>query len=219
MSEPSTEPIDAAGEGSPPTLRNWLGRLARLLDRIAVRLYLAIGGAVLLTMAASLVGWLSFDAVGDAQERVSERSVPGLVGAFGLARQSNLLAVAAERLAATTTPAELERVRASVGQDLKLFDEHLQALASADAGDAVPAVSTRAQELSANIEAVERSVAQRFVLSGRREDLSGELAALQNRFEARFASALDDQLFLPSRAFASSTLRQPRSRAISTPIR
>ena len=195
MSEPSTEPSDAAGEGSPPTLRNWLGRLARLLDRIAVRLYLAIGGAVLLTMAASLVGWLSFDAVGDAQERVSERSVPGLVGAFGLARQSNLLAVAAERLAATTTPAELERVRASVGQDLKLFDEHLEALASADAGDAVPAVSTRAQELSANIEAVERSVAERFALSGRREDLSGELAALQTRFEASFASALDDQLF------------------------
>ena len=192
MSESSTS---VPRKQSPPTLRNSLRRLARLLDRIAVRLYLAIGVAVLLTMAASLVGWLSFATVGDAQVRVGERSVPGLVGAFGLARQSNLLAVAAGRLAAATTPAELERLRAAVGQDLELFERHLEALASADADDGLQGLRTRAQELSANIEAVERSVAQLLVLSGRREDLSGELAALQIRFENSFASALDDQLF------------------------
>ncbi|MYB38607.1 MAG: HAMP domain-containing protein [Gammaproteobacteria bacterium] len=197
-----SEPENGVEAEAPPAKRHGLlGRLARMLDRIAVRLYLAIGGAVLLTMAASLVGWLSFDAVGDAQERVGQRSVPGLVGAFGLARQSNLLAVAAERLAAATTPAELERVRGAVGQDLELFEEHLEALANADADDAVLAVRTQAHELAANIEAVERSVGQRFVLSGRREDLSAELATLQTRFEASFASALDDQFFFTVTGF------------------
>ena len=192
MSEPA---IGVEAESAPAKRGSWLRRLARLLDRIAVRLYLAIGGAVLLTMAASLVGWLSFYAVGDAQERIGERSVPGLVGAFGLAQQSNLLAVAADRLAAATTPAELERVRAAVGQDLELFEAHLEALPNADADDAMLALRMQARELAANIEAVERSVAQRFVLSGQREDLSAELAALQIRFETSFASALDDQLF------------------------
>ena len=192
MSEPA---IGVEAESGPAKRGSWLRRLARLLDRIAVRLYLAIGGAVLLTMAASLVGWLSFYAVGDAQERIGERSVPGLVGAFGLAQQSNLLAVAADRLAAATTPAELERVRAAVGQDLELFEAHLEALPNADADDAMLALRMQARELAANIEAVERSVAQRFVLSGQREDLSAELAALQIRFETSFASALDDQLF------------------------
>ena len=196
-----SEPANGVETAARPRRHHWLRRLARLLDRIAVRLYLAIGGAVLLTMAASLVGWLSFVAVGDAQERVGERSVPGLVGAFGLARQSNLLAVAAERLAAATTPAELERIRAAVTQDLELFEEHLEALANADADDAVLAVLGQAQELAANIEAVERSVAQRFVLLGQRADLSAELAALQIRFEASFASALDDQLFFTVTGF------------------
>ena len=39
----------------------------RLLEsryRISTQLYLAIGGAVALTIAASLVGWFSFNSVG-----------------------------------------------------------------------------------------------------------------------------------------------------------
>ena len=47
--------------------------------RISAQMYLGIGGAVVLTLSASLVAWLSFDQIGDATNRVKEESVPEMV--------------------------------------------------------------------------------------------------------------------------------------------
>ena len=76
-------------------------RLSSLLERrnrISTQLYLAIGGAVAFTLAASLVGWFSFNRVGEAQSRVNDSSVPELVAAFGVAQHSGTLVVAAPRI-------------------------------------------------------------------------------------------------------------------------
>ncbi len=73
-------------------------RLMSLLERrnrISTQLYLAIGGGVVMTLTASLVGWFSFNRVGEAQGRVNENSVPALVAAFGVAQHSGTLVVAA----------------------------------------------------------------------------------------------------------------------------
>ena len=64
-------------------------KLKRLLEsrfRISTQLYLAMGGAVLLTLAASLVAWFSFNQVGEVQSNVNEGSVPELAAAFGVAQ-------------------------------------------------------------------------------------------------------------------------------------
>ena len=82
----------------------------RLLDsrfRLSTQLYLGIGGAVALTVVASLVGLVSFDHVGDVQRRVNEGSVPEMVTAFGVAQQSGALVAAGPRLTAAATPEEL----------------------------------------------------------------------------------------------------------------
>ena len=50
-------------------------RIKRLLEsrfRISMQLYLGIGGAVVLTVAASLVGWFSFNRVGEVLEMSDE---------------------------------------------------------------------------------------------------------------------------------------------------
>ena len=52
---------------------------------LSTQLYLGIGGAVAFTIVASLVGWISFDRVGDVQNRVNEGSVPEMAAAFGRA--------------------------------------------------------------------------------------------------------------------------------------
>ena len=68
--------------------------LRRLLEsrfRLSTQLYLGIGGAVVTTMAAALVGWFSFDSVGDAQSHVNDKSVPEVVAAFGIAQHSGTL--------------------------------------------------------------------------------------------------------------------------------
>ena len=48
---------------------DWIKGLLETRYRIATQLYLGIGGAVALVIAASLVGWFSFNQVGDVQRR------------------------------------------------------------------------------------------------------------------------------------------------------
>lgn len=82
----------------------WARRLLESRFRLSTQLYLGIGGAVALTVIASLVGWFSFDRVGDVQSRVNEGSVPEMAAAFGVAQQSGALVAAAPRLTAAATP-------------------------------------------------------------------------------------------------------------------
>ena len=100
------------------------GFLRRLLDsrrRISTQLYLAIGGAVTLTIAASLIGWMSLNIVEGAQTRVNERSVPQLTSAFGIAQHGGNLVAAAPRMTAAETPEELDAVYQNIGEELWVF--------------------------------------------------------------------------------------------------
>ena len=96
--------------------------------RISAQLYLALGGAVALTFAASLVGWFSFNQVGEAQSRVNERSVPELAAAFGVAQYSGDLVAAADTLTAASTPDEVARVGDQIATAHQSFKEQLTVL-------------------------------------------------------------------------------------------
>ena len=103
----------------------------RLLEsryRISTQLYLAIGGAVALTIAASLVGWFSFNSVGEAQSQVNDNSIPEVVAAFGIAQHSGTLVNAAPRLTAATTPDELAAVSSGIDEARQALEGHLQVL-------------------------------------------------------------------------------------------
>ena len=94
-------------------------RLKRILDlryRISTQLYIALGGAVVLTIAASLVGWFSFNSVGSAQGRVNDESVPSMAAAFGVARYGGILAAAAPSLTASETRDEFAQVSAGIAE-------------------------------------------------------------------------------------------------------
>ena len=93
-----------------------MGRLLRIRHRISAQLYAGLGGAVLLTVAASLVGLFFFARVGEFQSRVNEGSVPELAAAFGVARYSGTLVEAGPRLTAAATPGEVARVTSGIEQ-------------------------------------------------------------------------------------------------------
>ena len=80
----------------------WLKRLYEKRYLISTQIYLAFAAAVALTLAASFVGWFSFDSVGESQGRVNEVSVPEMFASFGIAHNANTLMSAGPRLAATT---------------------------------------------------------------------------------------------------------------------
>ena len=188
---------------------NWIKRLLEARYRLSVQLYAGIGGAVALTIAASLVGWFSFSRVGDAQSRVNEGSIPELAAAFGVAQHSSTLVAAAPRLTAAGSPAQLSFVSASIGEAYAGLEKELSILGIGIGARAQEAMMRRGQEqgerfqriranvnaLVLNIDAVEDEMQALFELTARREALRTELETLRISLDEVVIPAVDDQLF------------------------
>ena len=175
-------------------------RLKRLLDsrfRISTQLYLAVGGAVVLTLAASLVGWFSFDRVGTVQSRVNEGSVPELAAAFGVAQYSGVLVAAAPNLTAATTPDEFDQVVQNIDEAYAAFEEQLATLEARENADQerVGRIRGYADTLISNIEALRSETSGVFELRQRLAALQEELTQVRFELDDLLAPAIDDQLF------------------------
>ena len=173
-----------------------LKNLLELRYRISTQLYLAIGGSVALTVAASLVGWFSFNSVGEAQLRVNESSVPELVAAFGVAQNSGTLVVAAPRLTTAATPEELALVSADIAEARDLLQENLAVLGQQSTGDLrFDRIQANADNLNLNVRAIENRRADILELRARSEALRMELGDLRIQLDDILVPAVDDQLF------------------------
>ena len=174
-------------------------RLRRALQaryRIATQLYLGIGGAVVLTVAASLVGWFSFNCVGEVQNRVNQGSVPELVAAFGVAQHSSTLVAAAPRLTTAETPSELRLVAAGISDAHAALEDQLDILGSGGGGgEHFGLIQDNAASLLSNIEVIESERSEIFTLRERSSALRAELARLRDRLAGVMVVAVDDQLF------------------------
>ena len=178
-----------------------MAKITRLLEfryRIASQIYMGIGGAVLLTFAASLVGWLSFNQVGEAQARVNEGSVPELAAAFGVAQYSGALVAASDVLTAATTPEEVIVIGEGITASQGSFNEQLAVLESHhgdDDAELFARVRENSRTLIDNIAAVTDGVLQRFILTRQTTELQEELVDLRVRLDEVIIPAMDDQFF------------------------
>ena len=173
-----------------------LKRLLAARHRLAVQLYMGIGAAVALTMVASLVGWFSFNQVGNAQRQVNERAVPEIATAFAVAQQSGTLAAAAPRLVAAETPEAFAEVAAKIASERDNFEKQLAALTQQDgAEESLARIRARGTTLIAKTDTIEASVAKRFDLNARSRALHKNLESLQNELTGILIPAIDDQLF------------------------
>ena len=165
-------------------------------SRISTKLYLGIGGAVAMTLAASLVGWFSFNRVGDAQRRVNEGSVPELAAAFGVAQYGGILANAAPSLAAAQSSLELFQEGQRVDETVLTFEEQMAVLEQGESDPAsVAQIRRSADMLISNIQAIRSEVEARLQLIDQRTAQQGELVGLRNQVSAVLVPAIDDQLF------------------------
>ena len=173
-------------------------RLRGLLEsrfRISTQLHLAIWGAVALTIAASLVGWFSFNRVGDAQTRVNEGSIPEMAAAFGVAHYSSTLVAAAPRLTAAATREEFNQVSHSIDQAHQAFEAQVDLLEADAGGESFTRIRTHADSLISNIEALKNEKAEFFTQTEASESLGRELGELRRRLDSIVIPAIDDQLF------------------------
>ena len=178
-------------------MKRQLQRLLASRSLISTQLFAALGSAVALTVAASLVGWLSFNQVGNAQSRVNDGSVPELAAAFGVAQYGNALAAAAPRLTAAQNQDEFASVSESVTAAQGDFAQELAALEELRRDDAgFQRIRENADTLIANISAVESDKAELFELAEDNDRLRlVVLPELRRSLDNVLVEAIDDQLF------------------------
>ena len=171
-------------------------RLLESCFRISTQLYLGIGGAVTFTIFASVVGWVSFERVGDAQRQVNEVSVPKMAAAFAVAQQSGALVAAAPRLTTAATPDELAGIAGRIAEDRATFQAQLAALTGLDdTAQRSRSLRERGDVLIGNIAAIEESMAERFALAEQRRARRQELSSLRAALTGLLVPLIDDQLF------------------------
>ena len=162
--------------------------------RISTLAYAGIGGAVALTVGASLVGWFSFDRVANVQSKVNDGSVPELAASFGVAQFAGSLVAAAPRLASAATPEEFERVSSEITESYRLFELELASLEERSL-QPFEHIRKRADSLLANIEEIEDDKVEFFELEQVLTDLQAELSDVRTRLGNTLVPAIDDQLF------------------------
>ena len=173
-----------------------IGKVFALRFRISTQLYVVIGAAVALTVAASLVGWFSFNRVGEVQSRVNEGSVPELGAAFGVAQYSSTLVTAAPRLTSAANLEDLQAANALIDEAHVALEGEIDALAERGTEDErVQRIRDHANSLVLNIQLVTESMNDLFAVRDQREDLRDQLNTVNTRLDTTVAPAVDNQYF------------------------
>ena len=189
MTETINLPDSAAGESSVKAQRPAIHR------RISSQLYAGIFGAVVLTIVASVVSWISFNNVDSSQKRVSEESVPELARAFSLAEFSNALVAAAPRLT-TAAPDQFPAISAEVTAAHREFQERFDPLLRNNPDDVhVQGISEAADALATNIATITADMPHFYTLTRQIETLQVQIPTLHDQAQGIIIPAIDDQLF------------------------
>ena len=176
-----------------------IGKLKSIIGlrfRISTQLYVVIGGAVAMTVAASLVGWFSFNQVGEVQSRVNEGSVPELEAAFGIAQHSNTLVTAAPRLTSAANARDLGEVAALIENAHSALEGEIDTLEDRGTGDdRVQRIRDHANSLVLNIQLITDSMDELFIVTEQRDALRDQLTTVNTRLDATVVPAVDNQYF------------------------
>ena len=176
-----------------------IGKLKSIIGlrfRISTQLYVVIGGAVAMTVAASLVGWFSFNQVGEVQSRVNEGSVPELEAAFGIAQHSNTLVTAAPRLTSAANARDLGEVAALIENAHSALEGEIDTLEERGTGDdRVQRIRDHANSLVLNIQLITDSMDELFIVTEQRDALRDQLTTVNTRLDATVVPAVDNQYF------------------------
>ena len=188
-------PPPASSEGSGPDTAVSAPRSRRYGLGVAGKLYLGLGGAFALALAASLVGFYSFQNVGDAQRRITERSIPDLNSAFLLAQRGALLVAAVPRLIASDTNEELAEARAEFEVHRTSFAEIVGSVRRMEVREELlEQLDGVATSLLENIDWIDRSVERRIEMHRTALAMSAEIQEERRAIGAILLPMIDDQI-------------------------
>ncbi len=171
-----------------------LKRLIALRFRISTQLFAAFGVAVALTVAASLIGWFSFQRVDEAQAKVNEGSVPEIEAAFGVAEHSSALVAAAPRLTTAANEEDVAEVWSEIVAATERIEGRLEDLEEANPVGA-ERISSYSVGLQNYIETIRANMSRAFELNEQTDKLLNDMVLLRAELEQTLTPAADDQLF------------------------
>ena len=172
--------------------------VSNIFSRMSTQFQLVIGGAVALTLAASLVGWFSINRVSDVQSRVNEGSLPEITAAFLVTEYAAGLVAAAPRLTTAAAQPDLDRVAADIDRQYRAFEEQLAVLEGSGAegnAERVSRIRGYGDALISSINEIESATPETFDLAAREETLRVGLTAAQDAVDAALIPSIDDQFF------------------------
>ena len=171
-------------------------RLLALRFLISTQLYVGLGGAVALTVAASFVGWFSFSRVGEVQSRVTDGSVPELEAAFRIAQHSSTLVTGAPRLVSAANAGDLAVVEFLIENAYRDLESEVTSLEeSGTSPERVERIRERSNALVDNIELIVDSMEELFTSKSSVQELRDQLTTVNTRLDATVVPAVDDQFF------------------------
>ena len=178
---------------SPSSVRDH--RKPAIHHRISTQMYAGIAAPLLLTLAASLVAWISFTRVGEAEREVNEGAIPELSAAFGVAESSNRLVAGGPGLV-SSTPGDFEMVVEGIAAARTEFETQLELLWNRGTGSMwLGEMRGYAAQLNSNISAIETDMPEYFELGEQADQLRVAVDAAVSELESQIVPALDDQLF------------------------
>jgi serine phosphatase RsbU (regulator of sigma subunit)/anti-sigma regulatory factor (Ser/Thr protein kinase) len=171
---------------------------------LAAKLYIGIGGAVAITMLASVVAWISFVELGQHQRRITREHIPSITESLRLAQQSTQIAAIVPKLLSVESDDERRSLMAGLGAEqraLELLVEQLSHSIGADrvgtSADAAGLSNIRAaiKQLAQAIERLDVAVGQQLYLRSQMQERVQEAIDAHRRLVERFAPLLDDATF------------------------
>ena len=163
--------------------------------RISTQMYAGIAVPLLLVLAASVIAWISFTRVGEAEQEVTEGAIPELDAAFGVAESSNRLVAGGPALV-SSTPEDFTDVVAGIAAARSEFETQLELLWNRGTGSMwLGEMRGYAAQLNSNIAAIESEMPEYFALGVEADELRADVDAAVRELERRIVPALDDQLF------------------------
>lgn len=163
---------------------------------IGAQLYLVLLGSVLITLAASLVAYFSFNETLRHESRLAEYSMPNLINSVDIARQSAVVVNGAFLLVAASSPREHDAVVITVDQERAALSNKIQDLESRSAfGEYTQLIKEHLQDLGKHLEIIQQSSARRLTINQSLHMLAEELAATNRRIEHTLVQTIDDQGF------------------------
>ena len=163
---------------------------------IGAQLYLVLLGSVLITLAASLVAYFSFNETLRHESRLAEYSMPNLINSVDIARQSAVVVNGAFLLVAASSPQEHEAVVITVDQERAALSNIIRDLESRSAfPEYTRLIKEHLLDLGNHIEVIQQSSARRLTINQSLHLLAEELAATNRRIEHTLVQTIDDQGF------------------------